>query len=212
MDFERSELATYQLVGGMDEVGRGALAGPVCVGVVCVGATTGAPPPGLRDSKDLTAPRRQALVPAIVAWAERYALGWAGPREVDQHGVVGALHLAGQRALAALPTAPPRLVLDGAHDWLTPKVDLFTDDAGPWHTSVVSLVKADQKCASVAAASVLAKVARDKLMTELDAAYPPYCFAANKGYGSAVHRQAIAQIGLCPAHRASWALLKTENP
>jgi len=196
----------------MDEVGRGALAGPVCVGLVLVDASTAAPPPGLRDSKDLTATKRQALVPAIVAWAKSYALGWAGPREVDRLGVVGALHLAGHRALAALPAAPPRLVLDGAHDWLTPQVDLFTDDVGTWHTSVVSLVKADQKCASVAAASVLAKVARDKLMTELDAAYPPYCFAGNKGYGSVVHRQAIAQVGLCPAHRASWALLKQENP
>jgi len=196
----------------MDEVGRGALAGPVCVGVVCVSQVTAKPPAGLRDSKQLRPPRREALVPSIADWADCYALGWAGPREIDLHGIVGALRLAGHRALAALPSLPPRLILDGAHDWLTLAPDLFTGDGVPWPSSVLTLVKADQVCASVAAASVLAKVARDQLMVELDGAYPAYHFASNKGYGTLPHRQAITDLGLSPTHRASWALLKHQNP
>lgn len=214
LDFELNELAQRhcQLVGGMDEVGRGALAGPVCVGLVCASGKTPQPPPGLRDSKMLTAAHRESLVPGIVKWAESHAIGWAGPREIDRLGIVGALHLAGHRAIAALPAPPPRLILDGSHDWLTPKVDLFSADDEGWPCSVVTMVKADQACATVAAASVLAKVARDRLMVELDNAYQAYHFASNKGYGSLAHRRAIDDLGLSPIHRASWALLKHQNP
>ena len=208
---ERTELSQHSLVGGVDEVGRGALAGPVCVGIVVVGPNTEAPPSGLRDSKELSATRRAALVPAITDWAEGFALGWSGPREIDQYGIVSALQRAGLRALAGLRNQPTRVILDGSHDWLTNPQTLFTPLSDPPQTSVLTLVKADQTCASVAAASVLAKVARDRLMVEADSAYPQFGFRTNKGYGTLAHRTALARQGLSPLHRASWALLKDEK-
>ncbi|MCL2803915.1 MAG: ribonuclease HII [Micrococcales bacterium] len=208
LKLELSLLERHQTIAGLDEVGRGALAGPICVGLVCLTkkAAQKSPPPGLNDSKLLTAAQRSVLVPAIDTWASRWTLGWASPREIDGGGMTKALRQAAWRAIAALPAPPDQVILDGSHDWLSAGPDLFELEAAPYYGPVTTKVKADQACASVAAASVVAKVARDQLMSELDATYPLYGWAANKGYGSQGHRQALVQHGPSILHRLSWAL------
>ncbi|MDR2378411.1 MAG: ribonuclease HII [Bifidobacteriaceae bacterium] len=192
-------------VGGMDEVGRGALAGPVCVGVVVVDSATPAPPDGLADSKLLSPKRRRELAPALVEWGSGRALGWASAEEIDCHGIVAALRLAGLRALSELVSQPEVIVLDGKQNWLGPPADLFAqgEAAGP---NVHVKVRADRLCASVAAASVIAKVARDQRMVELAAAHPVYGWEANKGYGAPAHLEALRRFGPCDLHRRSWSL------
>ncbi len=184
-------------VVGMDEVGRGALAGPVVVGVVMVDARTGPAPEGLADSKLLTPRRREAMVPVIEAWCAARALGEASAEEIDRIGIMAALGLAGSRALAALGSPPDVVVLDGTTSFLLEEGD------GP---RVVLRAKADRDVACVAAASVLAKVARDALMVRLDGLHPSYGWAGNKGYGSAGHTEAIARFGATDLHRRSWNL------
>lgn len=188
---------------GVDEVGRGALAGPVTVGLVAVSAATGTPPDGLDDSKQLTRRRREALVPAIEAWCADAALGSASAAEIDQHGIIGALRLAFLRGYAALSVAGSHVILDGKHDWIGGP-DLLHPDAPT--VSVTTLVQADRSCASVAAASVLAKVDRDALMRTLSQSYPAYGWESNVGYGAATHLAAIRQQGTTEHHRRSWRL------
>ena len=208
LDVEQPLLATHRLVAGIDEVGRGALGGPVSVGVAVIDATVAPFPVGLADSKLLTAARREALAPQVRAWAVGHAVGHASAAEIDEHGIVDALRIAALRALAALDMVPDIVILDGSHDWLTREVDLFTAGADVVSTPpVIMKVKADQTCAVVAAASVLAKVERDAIMVQLDAQHPGYGFAGHKGYGSATHREAIATLGPSPVHRVSWRLL-----
>jgi ribonuclease HII len=206
-----------RLVAGMDEVGRGALAGPVSVGVVVVDTRTRTAPQGLMDSKLLTAVAREALVPAVRRWGVAWAVGHAGPAEIDAHGIVAALRFAGQRALAQVRRACGDIdvvLLDGSHDWLTPKaMDLFeavaddqvsgTADGDP---AVRTLVKADLQCSSVAAASVLAKVERDGLLARLARQYPAYAWDQNKGYSAPAHLDALRRLGPTPQHRRSWNL------
>ena len=194
------------LVAGMDEVGRGAFGGPVTVGVCVVAASTGPMPAGLRDSKLLTVAAREKLAPAVSQWAVDSAVGDAQPEEIDELGIVGALRLAGMRALAALAVKPEYLLLDGSHDWLTPEADSLFSEPTQFSIPVEMKVKADQSIACVAGASVVAKVHRDSLMRKLDAVYPGYGWAAHVGYGTPTHRQAIAKLGLSPAHRKSWKL------
>ena len=186
---------------GIDEVGRGALAGPVGVGVAVVSASAGAFPAGLRDSKMLSERRRELLAPLAAAWALHSAVGLASPLEVDRLGIIVALGLAGKRALGELFTAGVDItgavvLLDGSDDWLNKALNTPLD--------VVTRVRADQDCASVAAASVIAKVHRDQLMVEADAVTPGYEWAGNKGYGSAAHMAAIARLGPTLLHRKSW--------
>jgi len=190
------------LLASMDEVGRGAPAGPVAVGVVVVHATTPPAPPGVRDSKLLSAAAREALAPVLERWAVDTAVGTAGADEVDDHGVVGALRLAGRRALASLRVAPDLVLLDGSHDWLTEPAPA----SGRAGVPVVTRVRADLTCASVAGASILAKVHRDGVMAGLDAAFPGYGWAANKGYGTADHLEALERLGPTSQHRISWNL------
>lgn len=185
-------------VAGMDEVGRGALAGPVMVGVVVVDAgvvTRGDIPVGLADSKLITERRRVALCEPITSWCVASAIGHADAYEIDQHGIMAALQLAGVRALSQLPVTPDVVILDGPHNWLSPHV-----------AHVIAEAKADQHCASVAAASVLAKVTRDQLMVQLHERFPQYGWASNKGYGAKVHKEAISQTGASEMHRKSWNL------
>lgn len=222
LDLERELLtAGARLVAGMDEVGRGAIAGPVSVGVVVVDADATAPPETLRDSKLLTPSAREALCEPIRSWCRASAVGHASPREVDDLGIVGALRAAGLRALAAVSRTVRTIdvvVLDGVHDWLSAPVSsppslLDLDDAAPsagdpLSPPVVTRAKADLTCASVAAASVLAKCERDALMTAYAADHPGYGWERNKGYGSASHREALLREGLTPLHRASWRLLR----
>lgn len=184
----------FALVAGVDEVGRGALAGPVTVGVVTVSQDTPAAPAGVFDSKALTSRQRREVEPAIRAWATELAVGHAHAGEIDALGIMAALGLATQRALAALQLAPDALVLDGSID--------YTGAAMP----VVTRVRADARCSSVAAASVLAKVARDDLMIALARDLPEYDWAANKGYGSSRHLAALTAHGPSTFHRISWRL------
>jgi ribonuclease HII len=196
------------LLAAMDEVGRGALAGPASVGIVLVDASVRTAPFGVRDSKLLTPAARQALVPRIRRWALASAVGHAGPDEVDAVGILGALRLAGRRALAQLPQQPDLVLLDGNHDWLTdPARDgllAMLDDAPT--PPVRTLIKADLTCSSVAAASVLAKVERDARMVALHDSHPQFGWAENKGYASPEHLAVLAAEGPSEHHRRSWRL------
>lgn len=194
---------------GVDEVGRGSLSGPVSVGMVLVDDSTGRQPDGLKDSKLLAPATRERLVPEIIAWAKGSAVGHASPEEIDSLGLIAALRLAGHRALANLETPPDVVLLDGSHDWLSWPLqqDLFAADRpGPPIPPVRTLVKADLTCASVAAASVLAKVARDAIMVSLSDAFPAYGWRENKGYASPQHVDALRELGPCLHHRRSWNL------
>ncbi|WP_372699822.1 ribonuclease HII [Arthrobacter sp. JSM 101049] len=204
------------LVAGCDEVGRGALAGPVSVGMVVIDPAAAALLEGVRDSKLLSAAVRQELVPVIREWAAAWGVGHASAAEIDEHGLVTALRLAGNRAWeAAAATARPHAVLlDGNLDWLSApeQEDLFATGSlpsCPFDASgarVTTRIKGDLTCLSVAAASVLAKVERDALMATYDELEPGYGWAVNKGYGTAAHRQAIVESGASSYHRRSWRL------
>lgn len=216
LDVERALLSAGGTLVALDEVGRGALAGPVSVGAVLIDGAVGAPPAGLKDSKLLTALARERLMAPIQAWAAAYAVGHAWPEEIDRWGIMGALRLAAYRAMAALRVPVHAVLLDGNVDYLSPRgVDdtLSATTTGAddvilrWTApTVTTRVKADRDCAAVAAASVLAKVTRDALMTELDADFPRYGWAANRGYGTAAHAASIAEYGTCRWHRLSWHL------
>ncbi len=211
-EFELELARAHGTVIGMDEVGRGALAGPVAVGVCAITGAEGDAPEGLADSKLLSPRRREALVPLIRKWAPSSAVGWASNAEIDAHGIVVALRLAGMRALSSLAPscrAPGLVLLDGSHDWLSAPQDLFAALEGPAMPEVDvpevrTRVKADAECAVVAAASVLAKVARDRHMSAMED--PGYEWAANKGYASPAHIAALARLGPSPLHRVSWRL------
>jgi ribonuclease HII len=209
--------AGARLVAGMDEVGRGALAGPVSVGVVVVDAATRTAPQGINDSKLLTAGARELLVPQVRRWAVAWAVGHAGPAEIDAHGIVAALRIAGRRALAQVRRTcgdVDVVLLDGSHDWLSmPHADLFEAAArdpdaepGAGDPAVRTVVKADLQCSSVAAASILAKVERDGLLSRLARQYPPYAWDQNKGYSAPAHLDALRRLGPTPQHRRSWNL------
>ena len=197
-----------QRLAAMDEVGRGALAGPVSVGVVVVTARIGRVPAGLKDSKLLSPQAREMLLPAVRRWAGEFSVGHASPAEIDSIGIIGALRLAGRRALAALSSPVDAVLLDGNHDYLSePEPGLFGQcqvqvATGPVYTRI----KADLTCAGVAGASVLAKTERDGLLRRLALDYPRYLFELNKGYGTAEHVAALREHGPSEVHRRSWRL------
>jgi ribonuclease HII len=216
--FERSLTAQgFRMVAGADEVGRGALAGPVTVGMVLVDADAVKPLKGVRDSKLLNPRDRELLVPRIRAWAVAYGVGHASPDEIDAMGLTAALRLAGTRAwLAVLETSRPDVViLDGNFNWLSPLEQPSLFDAGSGtgcDAPVQTRIKADLNCLSVAAASVLAKVERDNLMAELAVRHPEYGWDVNKGYATAAHRTALTAHGPSVVHRRSWRLIPEEIP
>ena len=198
LETERALFASgSRVVVGMDEVGRGAIAGPVTIGVVAVDASVGTVPEGLADSKLMTAKRREAMVPIVKQWALAWGTGSATASEIDAYGIMAALSLAGSRALASLGVHPDVVILDGTTSFLVEEVN------GP---RVITQVKADQTCASVSAASVIAKVERDALMTTLHEQYPHYGWNSNKGYGAKVHTDALRTHGVTELHRRSWNL------
>ncbi len=218
---ENELLEAHEYVGGLDEVGRGALAGPVSVGLAIVGrCTDDAFPEGLADSKQLTARARTGLIEPVRGWLVDHAVAHASPAEIDEHGIVGALRMAGLRALQQVADrghAPRIIILDGVADWLTaPQPDLLTAlEARPASTApgpaadsptppVRMEVKADARCAVVAAASVLAKVERDALMAGLED--PGYDWASNKGYATPAHVAGLGRLGAGDQHRRSWRL------
>ncbi len=194
------------LVIGCDEVGRGAIAGPVGVGVAVLDPARNRIPSGLRDSKLVPEPDRVKLAPRVAAWAAAHAVGLAGNDEIDADGIGAALGRAGARACIALaadgvPLGEAVVVLDGNWDWLTPGLLAAGVVALP---RVVTRIKADRDCASVAAASVVAKVHRDALMIGHHDTHPVYDWRHNKGYSSAAHYSAIAANGACALHRHTW--------
>ncbi|MDN4473560.1 ribonuclease HII [Demequina zhanjiangensis] len=211
--------AGARVVAGIDEVGRGALAGPVSVGV-CALERRKDWPEGLADSKELTPARREAMAVALAGFGVARAVGHADASEIDEHGIVGALRLAGLRAMSTLTrqgVVVDAVLLDGTHDWLTPPAaDLFAAASGdpilalvpdaPPVPPVTTVVKGDGRCASIAAGSVLAKVERDALMAAADGDHPAYGWGRNKGYGAPVHLKALRKHGPSPLHRLSWSL------
>nr|HID12988.1 ribonuclease HII [Anaerolineae bacterium] len=184
----------YTRVAGLDEAGRGAWAGPVCAAAVVLPLDQTDLPnllSGMRDSKQLSPAKREALLPRILEVAEAVELGWATPAEVDEVGVVAATRRAMARAVTRLDGRVDALLVDYLR---LPDLNL------PQR----ALPKADARCLSVAAASVVAKVTRDRLMVALDAGFPGYGFARHKGYGTRQHREALARLGPSPIHRMSW--------
>ena len=191
-----SELASapVTIIAGVDEVGRGALFGPVVAGAVILDASqrTELVALGVTDSKRLTAPRRAALVPQIQSQARAYALGMATVHEIDRLNILQASLLAMHRAIDRLAVTPELCLVDG--NQRIPQLPM------PQQT----VVKGDQMDVAIAAASILAKVWRDALIVRLDRRYPGYDLASNKGYGSARHREALAKLGRSPQHRQSF--------
>ena len=233
LEYEQRLFASgARTVAGIDEVGRGSMAGPVSVGVAILTPDATLEVGGLIDSKALSPARRESMVPEIRQWCA-VAVGHVEPADIDRLGMTLSLRLAAQRALAELARSGYRAdaaLLDGKHDWFTPpQEDLFSalapdpaqahynallaqawEGAGePAQMPVTMVIKGDYKCASIAAASVVAKVERDELMVQLDTRYPGYGWAKNKGYGSAAHREAISAQGPSPQHRLSWSLPAT---
>ncbi len=200
----------HRVLAGMDEVGRGALAGPVTVGVVVIDESARTAPQGVRDSKLLQPHARERMVPRIERWALAHAVAHAGADEIDEIGIIAALRLAGMRALAACGVRPDLVILDGNHDWLTAPEDVgllgLAHEDRVETPPVTTMVKADLRCSSVAGASVLAKVTRDALMVELGAEITEYGWTENKGYAAPEHIDALRRHGPSVWHRRSWRL------
>lgn len=178
-----------QVICGVDEAGRGPLAGPVCAAAVIL------PPhleiPGLNDSKKLTDKRRRELYPVILENALAYGIAFADHKEIDEINILQATYLAMERALAQLSIRPDIALIDG-------------NRAKDFGLPVQTVVKGDSLSANIAAASVLAKVTRDDVMLEMAASYPQYGFEVHKGYGTKAHYEALAQYGPCPIHRMTF--------
>jgi ribonuclease HII len=191
------EASPGTLLAAIDEVGRGALAGPVAVGVVVIDADTGAAPRGVRDSKECDQATRELLAPRVRAWALRSAVGMSSSAEIDAIGIVSALALAAARALNATGVRPDLVLLDGKHDWMSRVTP---------GSRVVTRIQADATCAAVAAASIIAKVTRDAHMVDLARRQPEYGWGANKGYAAPDHVAALERLGPSPWHRVSWRL------
>ena len=194
--------AGFQYIAGLDEAGRGALAGPVVAAVVILpddNRHLERTLSGVNDSKLLTPSARDQLTPRIKKFAFAWGAGFATSLEIDSLGVVAATRLAALRALEYIPVVPDYLLTDFRLE--LPELDI----------PQISLVKGDQKSLSIAAASILAKTARDEYMHELDSQYSQYGFARHKGYGTLKHREVIARIGQSPIHRKSFTLKNIIN-
>jgi ribonuclease HII len=214
MVHERAAIRSGRVVVGVDEVGRGALAGPMCVGAVVLIDDT-PPPPGLNDSKALSASQREALVDPLTQWAAAWSLGWTSAEEIDWWGLRTALAVAATRALGALGALPDLCLADGAVNLLRapPDRSFATPVPPPLDYATMdcrTVVRGDAACASIAAASVLAKVSRDRVMVDLDRSHPAYGWRRNKGYGAPEHLAALRRLGPTELHRRSWHLPEIE--
>lgn len=180
----------FSLICGVDEAGRGPLAGPVCAAAVIL------PPDleleGLNDSKKLSEKRREALYPLICEQALAYGIAFASEQEIDELNILQATFLAMRRAVGQLGLKPDLALVDGNRE----------PDFGD--IPVRTIIKGDSRSANIAAASILAKVTRDRFMLEQDAVYPQYGFAVHKGYGTQKHYAALREFGPCPIHRRSF--------
>lgn len=189
-------------VAGLDEAGRGALAGPVAVGAVILPndkALLTSTLAGARDSKQMTPLERDSLAPKIREVALAWAVGFATPKEIDMQGIVWATRLAAHRALYQFTLTPQYLLTDFRLE--LPQIDIPQK----------SFVRGDARCLSIACASILAKTERDALMRELDEQYPGYGLGQNKGYGTQAHRSAMERLGLSPIHRRSFKVKPLEE-
>ena len=212
LDFENNLFSRgAKLIAGMDEVGRGCLAGPVSVGVAVISIDCINPPENLADSKLLTHEQREKLLPLVKTWVKDFAVGHASNDEIDEIGLTRALRRAGRRALVQLVTKPDHLILDGKHNWLMPEKETqnmfeqeFDDGSLSVDLKIITQIKADLTCASVAAASIVAKTTRDQMMAELSKEFPNYFWAENKGYAAPEHLSAIKSFGATKYHRVSW--------
>lgn len=183
-------------VGGVDEAGRGPLAGPVYAAAVIL--PQNAELPGLDDSKKLREKKREALFPLICAQALAYGIGFATAEEIDAINILQATFLAMRRAVSALQIKPDALLIDGNR---LPETGACRE---------IAVVKGDAKSMSIAAASVLAKVSRDRYMLQLAAEYPQYAFEQHKGYGTKLHYARLAEYGISPVHRRTFLKKLTE--
>ncbi|MEO8926264.1 MAG: ribonuclease HII [Caulobacteraceae bacterium] len=184
------ERASPAPVCGVDEAGRGPWAGPVCAGAVILRSRR--PIDGLNDSKKLSARQRQALEPQIKARALAWGVGFASVAEIAALNILHATGLAMRRAIEAMAHAPAFALVDGNY-------------AFPLPCPVKTVVRGDAISCSIAAASILAKTARDRLMEEMDETYPGYGFAGHKGYRAPIHARALLDLGPCEIHRLGWA-------
>ncbi len=195
------EQACLGLVCGVDEAGRGPWAGPVSAAAVILHPER--VPEGLNDSKKLSEKKRDALEPLIKEAAVAWAVGFASVAEIAELNILHATGLAMRRAVEALAPAPVFALVDGNY-------------AFPLPCQVKTVVKGDSLSCSIAAASILAKVARDRLMAELDQRYPGYSFSSHKGYRAQAHADGLLKLGPCPEHRLNWApvqlALQGRNP
>lgn len=184
--------AGHQVVVGVDEVGRGAWAGPLTVGAAVVPQDRRVYK--VRDSKALTEAEREALFDRIASWCVAWSVGHASHRECDELGMSAAQRLAAQRAITGLGVEPDQVLIDGNWDFV-----------GGGRTR--KIVKGDATCLSIAAASILAKVTRDRIMRDASASFPGFDFEANKGYPCPRHKVALAGYGPTSMHRRSWAFM-----
>lgn len=199
LSLEQGLWPAYKYIAGLDEAGRGALAGPVCVGAVILPddePLLARSLNGARDSKQMTSRMRRELAPRIKNIAREWGVGFASAQEIDSLGIVPATRLAACRALESLSVFPEYLLTDFRLE--LPELDV----------SQSALVKGDQRSLSIAAASILAKTARDEFMLELDSKYPEYGFAHHKGYGTWLHRRKIGSLGRSSVHRRTFRLKK----
>lgn len=180
-------------VCGVDEAGRGPWAGPVSAAAVILDPAD--LPDGINDSKALTAKSRARLEVEIKARAVAWGVGFASAREIEALNILGATGLAMRRAVEQMAVAPVMALVDGNHPFVLP-------------CPVRTVVGGDGLSLSIAAASILAKTARDRVMVELDGLYPQYGFAGHKGYNAPVHQQALREHGPCPEHRRTWAPIR----
>ena len=188
-EFDSAIRTEYPVFCGIDEAGRGPLAGDVYAAAVIL--PEGLEIPGLNDSKKLSEKRREELAPVIKEQAAAWCIASASVAEIEELNILQAALLAMQRAVAGLKTQPVFAITDGNQAPILPM-------------PVQTVIGGDAKSASIAAASVLAKTARDAALRELDEQYPQYGFAAHKGYGTKAHYEAIDRYGICPAHRPSF--------
>ncbi len=188
-EYERALAAGKTPFCGVDEAGRGPLAGPVCAAAVIL--PEGVVIPGLDDSKKLTEKKREALYDQIAESAVSFGIAFSTVEEIEELNIKGATYLAMARAIAELDPQPVLALVDG-------------NDRNDLPVSAIKVVHGDALCASIAAASILAKVTRDRYMLELDRRWPQYGFAAHKGYGTKAHYAALREYGPCEAHRPTY--------
>ena len=183
-------IACGGVICGVDEAGRGPLAGPVYAAAVILSPDR--PIEGLNDSKKLSEKKREALYDVIIENAEAYCIASASVAEIEQYNILGATYLAMTRAVEGLSVQPQLALIDGNR--IPPQLKVAAQ----------TVVKGDAQSESIAAASILAKVTRDRLLVKLDAQYPQYGFAVHKGYGTKAHTAALKEYGPCPEHRPSF--------